>query len=104
MDPHWLCDRESAPVSNRFVAAVSRILKKMDVVKAKPKHGPIPSYINHRQLLGEDEWDYLTAPEREQRKYNSSLSTPGRICHVEWCRSFVAGPVDRPCPYCGGKQ
>lgn len=89
----------------RIVAKVSAILKKLDlaVTRSKPKHGPMPTFITRSQA-DTSEWAWLTAPERAHRFYDSSLSTPGRICHRHYCHHFVAGPSDRPCPNCGGLE
>ncbi|MDQ6769474.1 MAG: hypothetical protein M3Z54_05765 [Gemmatimonadota bacterium] len=71
----------------RYVAEVSKIVQQLDIESVGASR------------TRPDEWSWLAEPEQPRRRYNSSLSSPGRLCGI--CRGFVAGRGTEICGHCG---
>lgn len=75
----------------RYVEDASRIIEQLDTPR---KLQPPRNYGGRK-----DDFAWLDQPERPARKYNSALSSPGRLCPNELCKEFVAGKP-KTCPHC----
>lgn len=73
-------------------------MKRRKKKKQKYRFGNVPTYETRSSIEKRetDEYAWLVAPD-PARRYDSSLSKPGRLCG--WCRGFVAGGVAQ-CPVC----
>jgi hypothetical protein len=77
-----------------LVTAVSGILRQLDFSSRKKPR--IQSYVEAKK---KDEFAWLTEPQQPRRNYDSSLSSPGRLCPNRLCRRFVSGKP-KECPSC----
>jgi hypothetical protein len=67
--------------------------------KRNYRFSDIPTYETRSSVEKREtgEYAFLTLPD-PARRYDSSLSRPGRLCKN--CRSFVAGDARQPCQEC----